>query len=117
MLKQNERSRFLAREKRLERRNGFRRAHPLAEQMALVVDPADQVFRRVLEKLARGRDRLSGKGGNFARHLARFGFEMIRLDDWGYPIIDPRVVPPELMDFARRAVAACPTLALALVGL
>jgi ferredoxin len=38
--------------------------------------------------------------------------ERIRLDDWGYPIIDPRPVPPELLAHARRAVAACPTLAL-----
>jgi ferredoxin len=40
--------------------------------------------------------------------------EMIGLDDWGYPIVDPRPVPPELMAHARRAVAACPKLALAL---
>jgi ferredoxin len=38
--------------------------------------------------------------------------EMITLDDWGYPIVDPRSVPPHLADYARRAVAACPTLAL-----
>jgi ferredoxin len=40
--------------------------------------------------------------------------EWIQLDDWGYPIIDPRPVPPQLEAHARRAVAACPTLALAL---
>jgi ferredoxin len=40
--------------------------------------------------------------------------EMVRLDDWGYPIIDPQPVPPHLEGLARRAVAACPTLALAL---
>ncbi len=38
--------------------------------------------------------------------------EWIRLDDWGYPIVDPRPIPPELLDHARRAVSACPTLAL-----
>jgi ferredoxin len=38
--------------------------------------------------------------------------EMIRLDDWGFPIIDPSPVPPELETLARRAIAACPTLAL-----
>jgi ferredoxin len=38
--------------------------------------------------------------------------EWIELDDWGYPVIDPRPVPPELEAHARRAVAACPTLAL-----
>jgi ferredoxin len=40
--------------------------------------------------------------------------ELIRLDDWGYPIIDQPEVPPELEDLARRAVDACPTLALLL---
>ncbi|HWF72493.1 MAG TPA: ferredoxin [Solirubrobacteraceae bacterium] len=40
--------------------------------------------------------------------------ERITLDDWGYPIIDERPVPPELEGHARRAVEACPTFALAL---
>jgi ferredoxin len=40
--------------------------------------------------------------------------ERIRLDDWGYPIVDPRPLPPELRGHAERAVAACPTLALLL---
>ena len=40
--------------------------------------------------------------------------ELIRLDDWGYPILDGRPVPPRLLPHARRAVDACPTLALAL---
>jgi ferredoxin len=40
--------------------------------------------------------------------------EWIRLDDWGYPIIDPRSIPPHLAEHARRAVAMCPTLALKL---
>ena len=40
--------------------------------------------------------------------------ELIRLDDWGYPIIDQPEVPPSLDDLARRAVDACPTLALLL---
>ncbi len=40
--------------------------------------------------------------------------ERIRLDDWGYPIIDPRPIPAHLEVHARRAVAACPTLALLL---
>ena len=38
--------------------------------------------------------------------------ELIRLDDWGYPIIDASEVPPDLMGLAERAVDACPTLAL-----
>jgi ferredoxin len=41
--------------------------------------------------------------------------EWITLDDWGYPIIDGRPLPPQLVAHARRAVAACPALALALV--
>ncbi len=40
--------------------------------------------------------------------------ERISLDDWGYPIIDGRRMTPELIDLARRAVAACPTAALRL---
>ena len=40
--------------------------------------------------------------------------ELIRLDDWGYPIIDESEVPPELLGLARRAVDFCPTLALML---
>lgn len=40
--------------------------------------------------------------------------ELITLDDWGYPIIADRPVPPELFSLARRAVASCPTLALRL---
>jgi ferredoxin len=40
--------------------------------------------------------------------------EYIRLDEWGYPIINPDTIPPGLEAHARRAVAACPTLALLL---
>lgn len=40
--------------------------------------------------------------------------EMITKDEWGYPILDPRPVPPELAAHARRAVSACPVLALRL---
>jgi ferredoxin len=40
--------------------------------------------------------------------------ERITLDDWGYPIIDPTPIPASLEGHARRAVAACPTLALIL---
>jgi ferredoxin len=40
--------------------------------------------------------------------------ELIRLDDWGYPILDETEVPPELLGLARRAADACPTLALIL---
>jgi len=40
--------------------------------------------------------------------------EHIALDDWGYPVIADRPVAPELLDHARRAIDACPTLALRL---
>ena len=40
--------------------------------------------------------------------------EWISLDDWGYPIIDPRSLPPSLESHARRAVRQCPKLALSL---
>ncbi len=40
--------------------------------------------------------------------------ELFRLDDWGYPILDQSEVPPDLVGLARRAVDACPTLALVL---
>jgi ferredoxin len=40
--------------------------------------------------------------------------ELVSLDEWGYPIVDPTPVPPSLDLEARRAVAACPALALKL---
>jgi ferredoxin len=39
--------------------------------------------------------------------------ELIELDEWGYPIIAD-TVPPALAAHARRAVNACPALALRL---
>jgi ferredoxin len=40
--------------------------------------------------------------------------ELIGLDDWGYPILRNGSVPSHLLDHARRAVDACPVLALRL---
>jgi ferredoxin len=40
--------------------------------------------------------------------------ERVTLDDWGFPIVDPAPVGRDLADHARRAVAACPVLALRL---
>jgi ferredoxin len=40
--------------------------------------------------------------------------EMVTLDDWGYPIVDDGKIPRALEPLARRAVRACPTLALRL---
>ncbi len=41
--------------------------------------------------------------------------ERVVMDHWGYPIIDTGGIPAELAEHARRAVAACPRLALHLV--
>ncbi|MGW2741883.1 ferredoxin [Streptomyces sp. NPDC001450] len=38
--------------------------------------------------------------------------ELIDLDEWGYPVLKGRAIPDQLRTHARRAVAACPRLAL-----
>jgi ferredoxin len=43
--------------------------------------------------------------------------ERITLDEWGYPVVDAAPVSPDLEDLARRAVDACPTLALRLAAI
>ena len=40
--------------------------------------------------------------------------ERIELDEWGYPIVDEQPLDASTIDNARRAAAACPTLALLL---
>jgi ferredoxin len=40
--------------------------------------------------------------------------ERIRLDEWGYPIIDSRPIQDGLIGDARHAVDLCPVLALSL---
>ena len=40
--------------------------------------------------------------------------ERITLDEWGYPIVDPTPITPSLERHAKRAVTACPVLALVL---
>jgi len=40
--------------------------------------------------------------------------ERIGLDDWGFPIVDEAPLEPRLVAHARRAVEACPRLALKL---
>ena len=40
--------------------------------------------------------------------------ELIRLDEWGYPIMPDYPVPEDLASLAHRAVRLCPTLALRL---
>lgn len=40
--------------------------------------------------------------------------ELIGSDEWGYPVLRDSTVPPDLLAHARRAVAACPVMALRL---
>jgi ferredoxin len=40
--------------------------------------------------------------------------ERISADPWGYPVLAPGPVPPDLLSLAQRAVNSCPTLALRL---
>jgi ferredoxin len=40
--------------------------------------------------------------------------ERISLDDWGYPIVDERPIEERLLPHAKRAVDACPVIALRL---
>lgn len=42
--------------------------------------------------------------------------ERVSLDDWGYPIVDGTPIGRDLLEHARRAVTACPVLALSLTG-
>ena len=61
------------------------------------------------QELAVDRIRCDGRGV-----CAELFPEMIRRDDWGYPLLDPRPVPEHLLVHARRAVKSCPVLALRL---
>lgn len=61
-------------------------------------------------RLAIDRIRCDGRG-----HCAELLPELIRLDDWGYPILAAGPVPKHLVGQARVAAAACPVLALALL--
>jgi ferredoxin len=40
--------------------------------------------------------------------------ERVTLDDWGYPIVSPEPIGPELQDVAKLAVDTCPVLAIKL---
>ena len=40
--------------------------------------------------------------------------ELVRLDDWGYPILAPGPIADHLLAHAQRAVDSCPVLAIAL---
>lgn len=42
--------------------------------------------------------------------------ERVRLDEWGYPLIDDTPLTPDLLDAAREAAEECPTRALRLTA-
>lgn len=56
-------------------------------------------------------DRIKCDGNGLCTELLP---ELIRSDDWGYPIIAPGPIPEHLLPLAKRAVEDCPVLALAL---
>jgi len=56
-------------------------------------------------------DRIACKGHGLCAELLP---ELISLDDWGFPVVAEGEVPRLLEPHAKRAVSACPTLALAL---
>jgi ferredoxin len=69
------------------------------------------------ERLQLDPTRCDGHGG-----CAELLPELVRLDEWGYPVLAQPTdrtgtpVPAELHRHARRAVTLCPTLALRLVS-
>ena len=48
-------------------------------------------------------------------HCAELLPELVELDEWGFPMLRAYAVGPDLLPHARRAVTACPTLALRLL--
>jgi ferredoxin len=65
----------------------------------------------VSEELELAIDRTRCDGSRLCAELLP---ERIRVDDWGYPIVAPGAIRAGLMPHARRAMAACPLLALSL---
>ena len=63
------------------------------------------------ERLSLAVDRIKCDGRGLCAELLP---ELIRLDDWGYPILADRPVPEYLLPLAQRAVEDCPVLAIAL---
>lgn len=41
--------------------------------------------------------------------------ELIELDEWGYPVIQPGPIPKDLMAHSKRAAIACPALAIHMI--
>jgi ferredoxin len=65
----------------------------------------------VTDRMAIAVDRIRCDGRGICAELLP---ELIRLDDWGYPVVAPGAVPEHLMAHAQKAVASCPVLALTL---
>ena len=61
------------------------------------------------KELALGVNRIACDGHGLCAELFPEG---VSLDEWGYPIVDDRPIPPDAEQHARRAVAECPALAL-----
>jgi ferredoxin len=81
----------------------------MSESSARRWDGPRGVARVGTSRLSLGVDRIRCDGRGYCAELLP---EMIRLDDWGYPIVSSERVPDHLLDHARRAVAACPLLAI-----
>ena len=85
----------------------------MSEPSARPWDGARGVARVGTSRVSLGIDRIRCDGRGYCAELLP---EMIRLDDWGYPIVSAERVPDHLLDHARRAVAACPLLAIRLAA-
>ena len=85
----------------------------MSEPSARPWDGARGVARGGTSRVSLGIDRIRCDGRGYCAELLP---EMIRLDDWGYPIVSAEPVPDHLLDHARRAVAACPLLAIRLAA-
>jgi ferredoxin len=48
-------------------------------------------------------------------YCAELAPELVTLDEWGYPVVDPHPVPMELFDTAQAAIRSCPRRAIRLV--
>jgi ferredoxin len=65
----------------------------------------------VSEELTLHVDRIKCDGRGLCAELLP---ELVRLDDWGYPILAPGPIPGRLLPHAERAVESCPVLAIAM---
>lgn len=66
---------------------------------------------RTLKRFELSVDRIKCDGRSLCAEILP---ELIRLDDWGYPIIAAGPIPDHLLPLAQRAADDCPVLALTL---